>query len=101
MQSGQRPAPLEAFNGHSHTNNLKFFPSMTDKSSPEHGLPIPRQDRYPAGHPSTATEVEEAEDDTGGTTEQSEIMKRLQEIEKRQERIENLLGQIASSIGKN
>ncbi|KAF8906298.1 hypothetical protein CPB84DRAFT_1726501 [Gymnopilus junonius] len=103
MQSVQRPAPPDAFNGHSHSN-VKFFPNITDKSSPEQGLPIPRsrsQDPYHAQPPSTATEVKEVEDDTGETVEQSEIMKRLQEIERRQERIEGLLGQIASSIGKS
>ena len=103
MHAGQRPAFPDAHNGHSHATNIKFFPNIADKSSPEQGIAIPRsrsQDRTPIT-PSTATEVKEAEDDSGETVEQSEVMKRLREIEQRQAKIEDLLGQIANSLVKH
>ncbi|KDR80736.1 hypothetical protein GALMADRAFT_241168 [Galerina marginata CBS 339.88] len=103
MQSSHRQAATEAL--HVNTNPWKKFPNTSDKySSPtlEHGnLRSRSQDRHQPEHPSTASEVKDAEEGTGEDPEQAEVMSRLQSIEERQERIEALLSQIAKSVSKS
>lgn len=85
---------------HSHSNHSKKFPTLSDKSSPsEQGiLRSASQDLLRPPHISTATEIKDAEEDTGETQEQSIIISRLEEIEKRQQRIESLLAHISENI---
>ncbi|KAH9479382.1 hypothetical protein JR316_0007972 [Psilocybe cubensis] len=73
-----------------------------DKSSPsEQGILISGSHDLlqPPQHISTATEIKDAaEEDTGESREESAIISRLEEIERRQQRIESLLTRISHSI---
>ena len=79
---------------------LKRFHKTSDKDSPPgHGfMRSPGQDEHAVDHAMTAAEIKDMEDNTNGDLQQSAIMKRLDTMEKRQERIESLLQDLSHNI---
>jgi len=79
------------------SNQLRMFHTTSDKNSPPERvfLRSRSQDRDTLNH---AVENKDREDDVGEDLEQSVIMKRLDDIQKRQERIESLLYELSRTI---
>ncbi|KAF8159446.1 receptor-activated Ca2+-permeable cation channel [Crassisporium funariophilum] len=95
MQS-QRRAPPEPFG----VQPMKRFPALSDKGTPpEQGILRSRsQDRYPMqGRPGPG-EIKSMDDNNNDDPERSIFMSRLDDIERRQKRMESLLTQISESI---
>ncbi|KIM44732.1 hypothetical protein M413DRAFT_442685 [Hebeloma cylindrosporum] len=91
--SQRRPQP-DQLSAQSPSNQLRRSPGTGDKDS----LRSPSQDRHTVDHPMTAASVKDIENNTTGDLQQSAIMKRLDDLEKRQERIESLLQGLSHNI---
>jgi len=90
-----------------HSTQLRRFPTiptmnMKKVSPPAHGILRSRsQDRYLKMQPSTAPQSEVSDMSDGEHPQRPEFMQRLDDIEKRQERIESLLIHISQTISSN
>ncbi|KAF8966304.1 hypothetical protein BDZ97DRAFT_1808888 [Flammula alnicola] len=93
MQSSQKRATSETFANILHNAQAK-------KSSIEHGILRTQSPEPTTQHPgpATAQEIRDMEDTTGENAEQSAFSSRLDDIERRQGRIESLLVEISNSI---
>ena len=97
--------PVEPFD-QAHSTQLARFPTIPStnpsKITPlEHGVLRSRsQDRTTRTQPST-TLKSKASDISNGEPQQSAFMQRLDDIEKRQAKIESLLTQISQNINRN
>lgn len=86
--------------GKIHSNQMKAFPTISDNNTPH------QEKTRDASHKSkelsvkaTRVETDEFQDDADDIGMQMTMMKRLDEIEQRQERIEDLLFRISQCIG--
>jgi hypothetical protein len=87
IQPSQRRPQPEPLSTQFQSNQLKRFPKSSDS-----------QDRHAIDHAMTAAEIKDMEDNMNGDLQQSAIMKRLDDMEKRQERIESLLQDLSHNI---
>jgi len=100
IQPSQRRPQPDPLSTPSQSNQLKKFHHTSDKDSPPGPgfIGSPSQERHAVDHAMTAAEVKDMEDNMNGDLQQSAIMKRLDDMEKRQERIESLLQDLSHNI---
>ncbi|TFK29652.1 hypothetical protein FA15DRAFT_663807 [Coprinopsis marcescibilis] len=92
---GKRPDNLLQ---QAHANALKRSPTGRSPSSPPSDRMLVPRRRPSAETPSTVEEIRDPPTNTRPTYIQEDLSKRLDAMEKRQERIENLLAQIADGL---
>lgn len=98
LSSHPRPAPETFSNGQSSNRPNRIVSGQ--ETTPQHGIP-PRsrsQDPHLTRSPVSAQEVKDLEDDIGENPEQATMISRLDDIERRQAKIESLLIEISNSM---
>jgi len=96
--SQRRPLP-DPFPTQFQSNQLKMFQGASDKDSPPGRgfMPSASQDQHTVNPAMTAADIKDV-DNMKDDLQQSAIMKRLDDMEKRQERIESLLQNLSHNI---